>query len=355
MDIQRTSKRDLAKQRFLAWARENNVSAGDKVMSQNELAQATGVSSLTAFKALAELERAKVIHRIQGKGTFWGPRKTEKRPKSACLVLPGVGADSSTHNPDYCQAVQNLVMNFFQATGDRWEGSIKTVPLTDKAPEDIAAYEAYNGIFFHHTQEPRALLDALIQRKRVPVAIVGIPRKPMDCLAVGHDREAAVTIAVQYLFERGHRNIAYVGSDEPWGEISLAGYRRALEEQGVSFAPESVLRVPSSPSCAAVATRDIAQRGLPCDAIFVDSDLRAVWVLDELRRQGVRVPEDVGIMGYEGISSLVDHAPRLTSLRVPYAQMFQAALSIFERLTDLASLIRSMTFVGSVHEGRTTW
>lgn len=354
VDVRRKSKRHQVKERFLAWAQKQGLRDGDQVLSQNELAAAVGVSPLTAFKALTELEAEGVVHRVKGKGTFWGPAEARPAVRSACYILPGIGVDRPEHNPNYYLAVQNLISCFFQAAGDRWKATVETVPTGEGALPDPDAYAQYGCVLFHHTHEPRGLLDALVRRRIVPVAIVGGPTNPPSCLAVGHDNRGGVRLGVEYLAERGYERIAFIGVDQHWGDVSRAGYREGLQAAGRAVDPDLEVRVPWQPPQAVQGVQSLLARKVKFDAVFVDNDLRATWVLDALRAAGRQVPQEVGVMGYEGISALVDCPPCLTTLRIPYTEMIRSALSVFEAAGNAAGAAREISFVGSVHAGKTT-
>ncbi len=354
VDIRRKSKRNMVKERFLNWAAEHKVCDGDQVLSQNELASAAGVSPLTAFKALAELEEEGIVHRVKGRGTFWGPREARPATRSACLILPGVGVDQPAHNPDYYLAVQNLMSAFFQAAGETWKATVETVPLAEDALPDPVSYAQYGCVFFHHTRQPQALLEALVAKRVVPVAVIGSADRSLACLSVEHDRREGVRTGVRYLASRGYRRIAYLGTEEWWGELSHEGYLAGLADAGLEADPALHVRVPSLPPNARQGARTLLEAGRPFDAVFVDQDLRAVWALEEFRDAGLRVPDELGVMGYEGISAVVDYPPCLTSVRIPYPEMIRSALGVFEAAGAAADAARNIVFYGTVHEGRTT-
>lgn len=202
-------------------------------------------------------------------------------------------------------------------------------------------------------RQPANLLRELIERRIAPVVCFGQPAADTPCLTLDHDAVAGASKAVRHLFALGYRRVALVASDRPWGELWLEGYRQALADSDVPFVAERVVRTGETRQEGVTAAATLVARGLPCDAVFTDTDLHALGVVEGLTRHGVRVPEEVGVMGYDGLDIAVNHPPHLTSLDVPHQAMIQAALKVLEKGGRVPTEPKHIAFVGDVLAGQT--
>ncbi len=148
---------------------------------------------------------------------------------------------------------------------------------------------------------------------------------------------------VEYLLSTGRRRIAIICADpedESIGALRLAGYREALEANGIPWDEELVLR-PEKYDC----TYTI-QNGYDCvklffsrerraDAVFAISDTAALGALRALHDLGLRVPEDVALAGFDGLEMGKFLIPSLTTLKQPDRQMaFETIEALFRQLQD---------------------
>ncbi|KQZ23497.1 MULTISPECIES: LacI family DNA-binding transcriptional regulator [Microbacterium] len=184
-------------------------------------------------------------------------------------------------------------------------------------------------IVSHHTS------DAFIERvaDAVPVVWGGRPvRLREGDYVVDVDNVAGARVATRHLVDTGRTRIATISG--PITMVSSAdrvqGFRSALADAGlVPFAEEAG---DYSEASGADAARRILAVGRP-DAIFVASDLMARGALTALRAAGIRVPEDVALVGFDDSSVAVSTDPPLTTMRQPmYAQGEAMAGVLLSRL-----------------------
>jgi len=139
------------------------------------------------------------------------------------------------------------------------------------------------------------------------------------------DNVGGAQLAVSHLLHRGHRRIAFIGGDleHPSIRDRLVGYRQALAEAGVD-APESLV-VATQPYTAVSdgyqAAKELCERGEPFTALFAANDAMAVGALRLLQERGVKVPEEVAIVGFDDVEAAVTTQPTLTTVRVPKEEL----------------------------------
>lgn len=132
------------------------------------------------------------------------------------------------------------------------------------------------------------------------------------------DDEQAAFQAISYLIGKGHTQIGVLGGNWSSSQISyqrLQGCKRAFEHWGLPFEPQRQTE-PSrySMADAYAATRRLLERCPELTAIFAMSDVIAVGVIRALGDLGKRVPQDISVVGYDGISMGRYTIPRLTTI-----------------------------------------
>lgn len=131
------------------------------------------------------------------------------------------------------------------------------------------------------------------------------------------DEEAAYQV-IDYLAQKGHRNIGVLGGSWSSSQISyrrLQGCLRAVQDHRLSFDPERQAESSRySMADAYAATKRLLERCPELTAIFAMSDVMAIGAIRALKDLGKRVPEDISVVGYDGISMSQYSVPRLTTI-----------------------------------------
>lgn len=161
------------------------------------------------------------------------------------------------------------------------------------------------------------------------VAFVGTPR-PHAHAVVPQNREGATSLA-EALVEQGHdRFLVLAGSPDLLPATDrAAGFLAGLARHGrdAAVVPSAMSRDGAYEAAASLAPRIAAgELGRPC--IFAVTDVMALGALTALRERGVSVPGDAFIAGFDDIVTLQDHAPGLTTVRLPLAQMGSRAADL---------------------------
>ncbi|GAA3764917.1 LacI family DNA-binding transcriptional regulator [Salinactinospora qingdaonensis] len=177
----------------------------------------------------------------------------------------------------------------------------------------------------------QAQLDLL----RIPVILidpVGVPQG--DVPAVGATNWSGGLNATEHLIEKGHRRIATISGPKHLlcSRARVDGYRSAMSSAGLEV-PHDYVRYGDflSPSgyTQAQALLDLPE---PPTAIFAGSDLMALGVYEALFERGLRVPEDISVVGFDDLPETQWARPPLTTVRQPLEEMAQIASRMLFRL-----------------------
>ena len=166
------------------------------------------------------------------------------------------------------------------------------------------------------------------QQRGGRVAVIGRHHLGVD--AVLPDNVAIGALAADHLVQLGHHNVLVASGSEQLTTIAdrLSGIRSVFGQFGIQ--PTVVHDAFTLDGGARIASRigDLATRP---SAILAISDLMAIGVLQELRRQGMRVPDDISVVGIDDIAVAQSLAPALTTVAVPLAEMGEIAFAMLRK------------------------
>jgi LacI family transcriptional regulator len=170
-----------------------------------------------------------------------------------------------------------------------------------------------------------------MRKRGTPVVLVErTSRTRGQCSVSVNDRRGG-QLAVEHLLARGHRRIAFVGGPSSLAQVRerKAGAERAVAEQSGASLLDVPTELPTTASGGVAGTHlaDAPPRTRPT-AVFCANDLLALGVLQALTSRGIRVPQDVALVGYDDIDFAASAAVPLTSVRQPREELGRAAAQL---------------------------
>ncbi|MCD2180437.1 LacI family DNA-binding transcriptional regulator [Rhizobium sp. GN54] len=185
-----------------------------------------------------------------------------------------------------------------------------------------------DGLIFVTNHPDDGELAALInQAGKVVIVDEDVPNAMVPKLF--SDNEQGGYLAGRHLADHGHRRVAYIGG--PQEMISTRrrsqGLERALEERGE---PVRVIRYEGSFTVefGRQAARRFLDEGMPATAIFASSDEIAIGLIEVLLAQGVSIPDEVSVIGFDDVGPLHLFAPPLTAIRQPIRALGERAVAL---------------------------
>ncbi|GFZ93434.1 LacI family DNA-binding transcriptional regulator [Nesterenkonia alkaliphila] len=169
--------------------------------------------------------------------------------------------------------------------------------------------------------------------RRMPVVMVTSGLSPAEEQnVVGIDQQMGARLAVQHLVELGHRRIAHLAGPGDWYDARgrIAGWQEVLIESGL----DPTLRV-SSPGWGAEhgyqAAQQLLDQDAALDAVFVSNDYMALGAVRAMEDAGLRVPEDISVVGFDDVDAAAYFAPALTTVRQPFEAAGRSAIDVLLR------------------------
>ncbi|HEV7965305.1 MAG TPA: LacI family DNA-binding transcriptional regulator [Actinoplanes sp.] len=169
---------------------------------------------------------------------------------------------------------------------------------------------------------------------------------------VEYDNEGGAYAITTHLLANGHRRILYLGGvlEHTTSAGRLLGYHRALEDFGVVADPTLIEHGEFTRISGYERTRAWLRQGAGrFTAIFAETDMVAAGALAALDDAGVRVPEDISLVGYDDIELASDLRPRLTTVHVPYEELGRTAVRLALDLKEGRSLAGQQHVVLGTH------
>ena len=175
-------------------------------------------------------------------------------------------------------------------------------------------------------EEP--LLDQLASRE-VPLVFIDIgPNRPgISVLKVDYHR--GIRQGVQHLAALGHRNISFVSGPERLhsAQSRVSAFLKAMQECGIASNPHRVVGGDHTMEGGIVAMESILSAKIRPTAVMCSNDLTAIGVLHKLYRAGLRVPDDLSVIGFDDIHIAEVTTPPLTTIQMSRFELARAAVT----------------------------
>jgi LacI family transcriptional regulator len=163
----------------------------------------------------------------------------------------------------------------------------------------------------------------------IPVVVTGRSLTAPGLASLNFDNFEGGRLATRHLLELGHRRIAFISGDpeHPDAIERLHGYRAALKAAGVKFERPLVVTGGFNEASGLDAVNRLVAAGTPFSAIFAANDEMAFGAALGLQRHGLRVPEDVSLVGFDDLPASLYASPPLTTIRQPAYELGRLAAS----------------------------
>ena len=294
------------------------LSVGEKLPSENELSEQCRLSRMTVRNALAELVNARYVEKLHGKGTFVSYRGVHPADAGSVDVLLDV--TYSYFSMLYIKSISEVLSN------NRYQFVIHDTRDSQKEICNILEQILLTGsagviVQPFHTVEPilpelTALLDAL-QTRGIPYVLLDRGLEGVPGARTVFDDYAGGRLAAEYLTSLGHRRFAMVTAERFCENAPRRdGFNSVLREQGL--APLLTLE-------------DGDERLLPLlkkegiTAVFNYNDETALHTMRLLQSAGLRIPEDLSVVGFDDTIITMATNPQLTSVIHPKEALGQSA------------------------------
>lgn len=202
-------------------------------------------------------------------------------------------------------------------------------PEAERAFLDNLLRRRVDGIIFSRVSDRSRVIDC-VEQSNTPVVILDRFLEHEDIPTVVLDNHLAGSIAAEHLVGLGHRSIGVVT-----GPLDIAlcrerhrGFTAALRKHGLALPASHVFEGDFQPGSGHAAARAFLDRRMPITALWCHNDLMAVGAMNALLRYGLRIPEDLSVMGMDDIPLCELSNPTLTTVTQPFDEMCRRAVQL---------------------------
>jgi DNA-binding LacI/PurR family transcriptional regulator len=307
-----------------------NRTITDRLPGERTLAEELGFSYMTIRKAIENLVGEGILYKVPTKGTFVADGKT-KKPKDSKKTI-GYFLDSSIKS-GISSPYYSLVFNEIEKTASKCGYS--TVYFSEVSDENLPVIlSRVDGVIA--TCLPR--LESTIQRikKHVPLVVLDNSSVDKSIPSVIIDNFNADLESVNYVYSLGNRRIGFVMGleDSDVGKNRFAGYRQGLNQNGIGFDEKLVFRGNYSYESGEAGADYFARLAAPPTVIICANDSMAMGAMRSLHQHGIRVPDDMSIVGFDDIEVASQITPALTTVVAPIEKIATTASEMLCQLMD---------------------
>lgn len=306
----------------------------------SEIARIAGVSKMTVSnvingkKGVAEDTRQRILEVIQETG-YVANRSARNlasgRTRTIGLVVPKL-------NSNYTLYIGEILRGAGDAA-DRQHWDLLVCTTSDDEERELRRIQALatglaDGILVLLPRAEQTYLSFL-QDTHIPVITLdhGLIETPLPSIDV--DNHTGGRLGTQHLVDLGHKRIAFVGGTYSRAHLErLSGYQEVLKENGLPIDPDLMVHGDYSQPSGFQAAERLLDLPQPPTAIFAISDAMAFGVMEAAGRRGLRIPEDLSLVGFDDIPMANWVHPRLTTIRQPLYQLGETAINLIISLTD---------------------
>jgi LacI family transcriptional regulator len=183
-----------------------------------------------------------------------------------------------------------------------------------------------DGLLLVLPRSPADFIGNLTQRK-FPFVLIDHQGAGRDCPAVGATNWQGGYNATEYLIKLGHTRIGFITGSMDLGCAGdrLAGYRAALRTNHIPDEPDLVYEGDFFQSAGYAGAGVLLDQPAPPTAIFASNDVMAMGALDAVRNRGLRIPDDISVVGFDDIPQASLIHPALTTVKQPLEKMGRVA------------------------------
>ena len=309
---------------------------GDRLPSRISLSRQLDSSRATIDKAIRELTEEGMLESRFGSGTYVARRLdgVVSNQENWCLIVPdiseavsaqlasGVEKEASARgaNVILCSSdgraekqaeyIQRLMMAGV-------DGFLIVPAITRSAEENIALYRS-------------------LCRSQIPFVFCNRDVEGIDAPIVKSNDFYGGYIATQYLIALGYRRIVFLSRQRYRTSVDRCqGYISALQERGIAIDRRLILMLEqdSAGACGEALLR-LLDAGIRVDAVFCFNDVIALETMRQLQQRGIRIPDEMGMIGYDNIDACQHAQPSLTTVSYQMTDIGRMAARVLSKLLD---------------------
>lgn len=327
-----------------------------KVYTIRDIAKAAGVSVTTVSRVLnhrpdvnaatrEKVERVMAEHHFVGNANARGLKQVDSDVVAIILrghqnpFLNALAEAMLAHTQD---TKYSFVLEFIDEKADEFQTALR-----------LSQEKRAKGFIFAGSRIDER--SRVLSRLDTPIVFATANAGGSDLLTastVTVDERAMGRLAMDTLLDKGHRKIAIFGGSRSIGDnlaLRYEGAAEALAARGLTFDEDRYVETRFSLQGGYDSAKELFARKPDTTAVFTMSDTMAMGAIRALEDMGLRVPDDVSVMGFDGIEMGKYYKPRITTIEQPVQEIARSSVEVLLDMLDNAAAPRHVLVNAVLH------
>ena len=314
----------------------------------NQVAKMAGVSTATVSRALnkpntvSEAVKKKIERIIKKIGYIpnAGARSLMlKRTGSIGVIVP------TLDNAMFAQGLEEFQRQLSQSGYQMLVASTNYDPEIENQQMRNLLLQGVEGIAMFGSSQKLELIR-LLRTRKLPYIHIGTLDTPLNGYAAGFDNKKAIQLGVEYLVQVGHRNFGMIAGKTENNDRArdrVDGVVELLKRNRISLKKESIIEVPYQIQDARIALKKLLQINPKISAVVCGNDVLAIGALLEAQSQGIKIPHQCSILGFDNLELSRHIQPSLSTIHIDAIGMWsKAAHHLMSQINGINRLPRKI-------------
>lgn len=314
----------------------------------NQVAKMAGVSTATVSRALnkpdtvSEAVKKKIERIIKRIGYIpnAGARSLMlKRTGSIGVIVP------TLDNAIFAQGLEEFQRQLSQSGYQMLVASTNYDPEIENQQMRNLLLQGVEGIAMFGSSQKLELIR-LLRTRKLPYIHIGTLDTPLNGYAAGFDNKKAIQLGVEYLVQVGHRNFGMIAGKTENNDRArdrVDGVVELLKRNRISLKKESIIEVPYQIQDARIALKKLLQINPKISAVVCGNDVLAIGALLEAQSQGIKIPYQCSILGFDNLELSRHIQPSLSTIHIDAIGMWsKAAHHLMSQINGINRLPRKI-------------
>ena len=314
----------------------------------NQVAKMAGVSTATVSRALnkpntvSEAVKKKIERIIKKIGYIpnAGARSLMlKRTGSIGVIVP------TLDNAIFAQGLEEFQRQLSQSGYQMLVASTNYDPEIENQQMRNLLLQGVEGIAMFGSSQKLELIR-LLRTRKLPYIHIGTLDTPLNGYAAGFDNKKAIQLGVEYLVQVGHRNFGMIAGKTENNDRArdrVDGVVELLKRNRIFLKKESIIEVPYQIQDARIALKKLLQINPKISAVVCGNDVLAIGALLEAQSQGIKIPHQCSILGFDNLELSRHIQPSLSTIHIDAIGMWsKAAHHLMSQINGINRLPRKI-------------
>jgi len=314
----------------------------------NQVAKIAGVSTATVSRALnkpdtvSEAVKKKIERIIKRIGYIpnAGARSLMlKRTGSIGVIVP------TLDNAIFAQGLEEFQRQLSQSGYQMLVASTNYDPEIENQQMRNLLLQGVEGIAMFGSSQKLELIR-LLRTRKLPYIHIGTLDTPLNGYAAGFDNKKAIQLGVEYLVQVGHRNFGMIAGKTENNDRArdrVDGVVELLKRNRIVLKKESIIEVPYQIQDARIALKKLLQINPSISAVVCGNDVLAIGALLEAQSQGIKIPYQCSILGFDNLELSRHIQPSLSTIHIDAIGMWsKAAHHLMSQINGINRLPRKI-------------